>query len=75
MNPEKRGLISEEDVGKFLSDYSEIINLTLKPTDDAVAFQEGTDALSLEHINKIISDNVEVVHGGHVLNIGVSGLK
>lgn len=74
-NPEKRGLIgrdgliSQEDAEKFLKDFSAIINLTLKPAEEAIAVPESYDSLGMEHINKILHDNVEVLDNGHLLSV------
>ena len=68
-NPEKRGLMPNEDAENFIRDFEEIINLTLKPTNDIIAIPESPDSLGMEHITKIIKDNLEVLSNGRFVNL------
>ena len=70
-NPEKRGLISNDEEVEFLSEYDKIINLTLAPRIETFEVPEFVDATNTEHIDKIIEDNMELMYNGKVLKIGV----
>ena len=70
-NPSKRGLLTEEEVNKFLSDYKEVINVTMAPDVDVIDIPNGVASTEVEHINRVLEDKVEMRYGGKVLKIGV----